>query len=183
MKAERENDRIILRFGSFEARLLRRIFATIARYYQMKPAEIHPSISAVWYSSRGCVSAQMTEEQTREWIEALHNLKSANVALLRRWRQTISPRPNAVSQLELSDAESHALVTVVNDHRLMCAARYGIGEEEMSIRTLTDLQELKPRQRAALLDITFLAGIIEAVLALLPGNYGDWPNFITKPLE
>jgi hypothetical protein len=177
MRAKRENDRIILRFGPLEARLLRRIFATIARYYQMKPAEIHPSIGAVWYSTRGCVSARMTEEQTREWMEALHNLKSANVGLLRRWRQTIAPHPNTVPQLELSDEESHALVMVINDHRLMCAARYEIGEDEMSIRTLTDLQELKPRQRAALLDITFLAGMIEAVLALLPGNYGDWPMY------
>jgi hypothetical protein len=175
MKAARENDRIMLRFAPFEARLLRRIFATIARHYEMKPAEIHPRINAVWYSTRGCVSARMTDEQTHEWIETLHNLKSANVALLRRWRQMIAPRPTTVAQLELSDEESHVLVTVLNDHRLMCAARYEIGDGEMSIRTLTEIQNLKPRQRAALLDITFLAGIIEAVLALLPGNYGDWP--------
>ncbi len=117
----------------------------------------------------------MTEEQTREWIEALHNLKSAHVALLRRWRRIIAPKPNTVAQLELPEEESHALVTVLNDHRLMCAARCGIAEEEMNIRTWTEFQNLKPRQRAALVDITFLAGIIEAVLALLPGNYGDWP--------
>ena len=69
------------------------------------------------------------------------------------------------------------LVTVINDHRLMRAARYDIGDFEMSVRTLAALQNLKPRQRAALLDITFLAGVIEAVLALLPGNYGDWPTY------
>ncbi len=36
MRVSRENDRIVLRFAPFEARLMRRIFATIARYYQMK---------------------------------------------------------------------------------------------------------------------------------------------------
>ncbi|HMJ64022.1 MAG TPA: hypothetical protein VK615_01635 [Candidatus Binatia bacterium] len=177
MKAVRENDRIVLRCSPLEARLLRRVFATIARHYEVKPAEIHPSIAAVWYSTRGCASARMTDEQTREWVETLHNLKSANVALLRKWRQAIAPRPNAVAQLDLPDEESHVLLTVINDHRLMRAARYDIGDFEMSVRTLAALQNLKPRQRAALLDITFLAGIIEAVLALLPGNYGDWPMY------
>jgi type IV secretory pathway ATPase VirB11/archaellum biosynthesis ATPase len=119
----------------------------------------------------------MSDEQTREWIENLHSLKGANLALLRRWARNLRPRPNHILQLELTDEDSQTLVTVLNDHRLMCAARYDIGEAEMNLRTLTELQNVAPRRRMALVDIMFLASIIETVLALLPGNYGDWPAY------
>ena len=177
MKASRENDRIVLRLAPPEVQYLRRIFASIIRQYLLKPDEVHPSVANVWYSKRGCVSAGLDEEQTREWIENLHNLKSANVAALRRWRRSIAPRGDTVATLALSDEDSQALVTVLNDHRLMCAARHHIGEEEMDIRTIAQVEKLRPRQRAALMDVMFLGAIIETLLALLPGGYGDWPLY------
>jgi hypothetical protein len=177
MKASRENDQIVLLLAPSEMQFLRRIFATIIRQYLLKPDEVHPSVADVWYSKRGCVSAGLNEEQTREWIENLHNLKSANVAALRRWRRSIAPRGEAVATLALSDEDSQALLTVLNDHRLMCAARHNIGEEEMDIRTIAQVEKLRPRQRTALMDVMFLGAIIETLLALLPGGYGDWPLY------
>jgi hypothetical protein len=177
MKASRENDQIVLRLAASEVQFLRRIFASIIRQYLLKPEEVHPRVADVWYSNRGCVSAGLNEEQTREWIENLHHLKSANVAALRRWRRSIAPRGDAIVTLALSDEDSQALLTVLNDHRLMCAARHNIGDEEMSIRTITQIEKLRPRQRGALMDIMFLAAIIETLLALLPGGYGDWPLY------
>ena len=177
MKALRENDQIVLRLAPSEAQFLRRIFAGIIRQYLLKPDEVHPSVADVWYSKRGCVSAGLNEEQTREWIENLHHLKSANVAALRRWRRSIASRDETVVTLTLGDEESQALLTVLNDHRLMCAARHNIGEEEMDIRTIAQVETLRPRQRAALMDVMFLGAIIETLLALLPGGYGDWPLY------
>ena len=177
MKALRENDQIVLRLAPSEAQFLRRIFAGIIRQYLLKPDEVHPSVADVWYSKRGCVSAGLNDEQTREWIENLHNLKSANVAALRRWRRSIASRDETVVTLTLGDEESQALLTVLNDHRLMCAARHNIGEEEMDIRTIAQVEKLRPRQRAALMDVMFLGAIIETLLALLPGGYGDWPLY------
>jgi len=177
MKASRENDQIVLRLAPSEVQFLRRIFASIIRQYLLKPDEVHPSVADVWYSKRGCVSAGLNEEQTREWIENLHNLKSANVAALRRWRRSIAPHDETVATLVLSDEDSQALVTVLNDHRLMCAARHNIGEEDMDIRTIAQVEKLRPRQRAALMDVMFLGAIIETLLALLPGGYGDWPLY------
>lgn len=177
MKAARQNDRIILRFAPLEARLLSRVFGSIIRQYALKPEDVHPRVAEVWYSKRGCAAAGMSEEQTREWVETLHNFKSANAALLGRWRRNLAPAPSHIAQLELTDEDSQTLVTVLNDHRLMCAARFDIAEEEMNMRSLAELQHLKPRQRVALVDIMFLAAIIETVLALLPGNYGDWPAY------
>ena len=177
MKASRENDQIVLRLAPSEVQFLRRIFASIIRQYLLKPDEVHPSVADVWYSKRGCVSAGLDEEQTREWIENLHNLKSANVAALRRWRRSIAPRGETAATLALLDEDSQTLVTVLNDHRLMCAARYNIGEEEMDIRTIAQVEKLRPRQRAALMDVMFLGAIIETLLALLPGGYGDWPLY------
>jgi len=177
MKAARQNDRIMLRFAPGEAQLLRRIFNSIIRHYAVKPGDLDPRIAEAWYSRRGCASARMTDEQTREWIENLHSLKGAHLTLLRRWAAKLRPRPNHTPQLELTDEDSQTLVTVFNDHRLMCAARYAIGEAEMNLRTLTELENVAPRRRVALVDIMFLAAIIETVLALLPGNYGDWPAY------
>jgi hypothetical protein len=177
MRAARQNDRIILRFAPGDGEVLRRVFNSIIRYYRMKPNDIDPRVADVWYSKRGCQSARMTDEQAREWIENLHGLKGANMTLLQRWARNLRPRPNQIAQLELTDEDSQTLVTVLNDHRLMCAARHSIGEEAMDLRTLTELEKLGPRRRVALLDIMFLGAIIETVLSLLPGNYGDWPAY------
>ena len=177
MKASREGDQIVLRFRPSEAQYLRRIFASIIRQYLLKPDEVHPSVADVWYSKRGCVSAGLNEEQTREWIENLHGLKSANVAALRRWRRSLAPRGENVATFALRDEDSQTLVTVLNDHRLLCAARHNIGEDEMNLRTIAQVEKLRPRQRTALMDVMFLGAIIETLLALLPGGYGDWPLY------
>ena len=176
MKAGRENDQIILRLGPEEAQFMRRIFATIIRQYQLKPEEVHPRVAEVLYSTRGCRSAGLDEEQTREWIENLHSLKTANLVALRHWRRQLAGK-SEVFELALNDEHAQTLVTVLNDHRLMCAARYNIGEDEMDIRNLTQMEQLGARQRAALLDVMMLGAVIEAVLALLPGGYGDWPMY------
>src|SRR5262245_36045769 len=175
MKAGRENDRILLRFGRVDVDMLRRLLASIIRHYVIKPDEINPRVAAVWYSTRGCAAARMTDEQTREWVETLHQMKTANLDALRGWRRKLVPHPTRAVRLDLTDEEAHTLMIALNDHRLMCAARYDLGEEEMDVRTLTQFLSLKPRRQAALVEIGFLAGIIEAILALLPGNYGDWP--------
>lgn len=179
MKASRENDQTLLRFAPMEADFMRRVFASIIRQYQLKPEEVHPRVAQVWYSTRGCQSAQLSEEQTREWVENLHSLKTANLSALKRWRRTLAPQSKHVAELAFSDEDAYALVTVLNDHRLMCAARHEIGEEEMNIRTLPQMEELSPRRRTALFDVIALGTIIEAVLALLPGGYGDWPMHAT----
>jgi hypothetical protein len=179
MKAGRENDQIILRLGPEEAQFMRRIFANIIRQYQLKPEEVHPRVAGVLYSTRGCRSAGLNEEQTREWIENLHSLKTANLVALRQWRRQLAGKSEEVFELPLNDEHAQTLVTVLNDHRLMCAARYNIGEEEMDIRTLTQMENMGPRQRAALLDVMLLGAVIETVLALLPGGYGDWPMYAT----
>src|SRR5215204_1539392 len=135
MRAARQNDRIILRFAPGDGEVLRRIFNSIIRYYRMKPDDIDPRIANVWYSKRGYDSARMTDEQAREWIESLHSLKGANLTLLGRWARSLRPRPNHIAQLELTDEDSQTLVTVLNDHRLLSAARHSIGDEAMNLRT------------------------------------------------
>lgn len=177
MKAARDNNHIVLCFGPEEAQFMRRVFASIIRQYQVKPEEVHPRVAEVLYSTRGCRSAGLNEEQTREWIENLHTLKMANLMALRRWRRRLTAKSDDVIELRLPDDEAQTLVTVLNDHRLISAARYNIGEDEMDIRTLTQIESLGARQRAALLDVMLLGGVIETVLALLPGGYGDWPMY------
>jgi hypothetical protein len=177
MNAGRVNDRIVLGFKPAEAQLLHRILGAVIRGYEMKPEEVDPRVAEVWYSKRGCTTAGLNEQQTREWIENLHGFKSANLAALRRWRTQLASTTSKAGTLQLTEEESHVLMTALNDHRLMTAARHDIGEDEMSMRNWEAIQSLKPRRQSALIDIMFLAGIIETILALLPGNYGDWPAY------
>jgi len=68
MRAARRKDDLVLEFGSVEKQILLHTIAAILENYKRKPADIDPRTAAVWYSTRGCKSAGMSEEETREWV-------------------------------------------------------------------------------------------------------------------
>src|SRR5258708_20047233 len=75
-----------------------------------------PKEAAVWYSTRGCESAKMSAEETRDWLEQLHGLRSANLARLEDWaKQLTAPKENHF-ELCLPLAEADKPITLLNDH-------------------------------------------------------------------
>jgi hypothetical protein len=174
MHATRRNDQIVLTFGSFETQTLERAFGSMLRHYRAAPEQLDPRIAGVWYSTRGCRTAGMSEEETREWRQALRGFKSANLKLIESWaRQLLAGKGNS-RQLRLTRQESDALLSVVNDHRLLLAAQHEIGQAEMDVHSLEALRELKPGQQFALCEIHLLAWIMEEILRATAPEAANW---------
>lgn len=169
LKVEKETLRFFL--NTLESRLLVQVFEQLAERYKLKPGEVDPKTASAWYSTRGCRTANLSDQETREWIDQIHALKSASLERLQNWTKQLQSSP---SNLGVGIAEASAFVTVVNDHRLVVAALHGIGQEEMDIQSPQQLVGLPPSQQEALLEIHLLAWIIEETLrAVQDGNSSE----------
>jgi hypothetical protein len=164
MRATRENDRISLGLNFLEGAVLRRVLAEVIRNYRLKPGEVDPKIAKWWYSTRGCQSANMTAEETQDWIASLHAVKSANLERLVKWAQELADLKTGQYQLTFNVQEAPALLTILNDHRLMTAALYGIGQAEMDAKGRESPGNLKPAQQTALFLMHFLGILLEEIL-------------------
>src|SRR5216683_1985948 len=142
MRAARQNDRITLNFGAFESQVLLRIISTIIQNYKIKPAEMGPKEAAAWYSTRGCESAKMSAEETRDWLEQLHGYRSANLDRLEDWAKQLTGGKEDHFELRVPLAEADKLITLLNDYRLLAAARHDIGQREMDLRSLAAFHAL-----------------------------------------
>ncbi len=165
---------VVLLLDDRAGRRLATVLQEIRANYQLRPEDLHPKIAAVWYSTRGCASARMTPDETREWLAHLHGFKSENVARIDRWVATLTAPTTEAHRLELSSEDAAALMIVLNDQRLLLAARQDIGEAQMTVQTLTELRRLPLPQRKAVFDIHFLAAVIAHILDQMPGAPGDW---------
>ena len=174
MRAERKNGWVVLRFQADEAGLIQAVLRTLAAEYAMPPAELDASVAAVWYSTRGCQTAGLDRAQTAEWIAHLHQDKAGRAAQLRQWAEALDPAHAEGRVLRVRPADAQMLMMAINDHRLSLAARHGLGEAEMNIRTLESFLALRPEQRAALAQIEILAWLVEALVRLISPEAGDW---------
>ena len=167
MNARRHEGKILLQLNAIEAHLLHRILRVILENYKATPADLDPPTAEVWYSTRGCRSAKMSADETREWLDALHQVKRAHLRHLEDWAAAlVQPKPSG-HRLSLGLRDADVLLTALNDYRLLTAARHHVGENEMDLRTQREVAELPPARRAALMEIHLLAWVMEEVLAAL----------------
>ena len=174
MRVARAKDSLTLIFKAAEGRVLRRIVLSISQNYLLRPGEMDAKAAAVWYSTNGCEKAKMSAEETREWLAQLHQLKCGHLRLLQAWEQQLAHPAAAQCELRLTLEEAAGLVTVLNDHRLLAAARNDIGQDEMRLHSLPALGNLRAAQQTALYEIHFLGYLIEEILRALPHNCADW---------
>ena len=167
MNVRRDKEALLLQLHPLEAVLLHRILSVIMENYRVGPADLDPLTAEAWYSARGCETAGLSAEETREWLAALHQHKSEQLRRLEDWAGVLArPQPTGLTlRVPLRDAD--AFLTAVNDYRLLNAARHHIGEAEMNLRTDRAVENLPPARRAALMEIHFLAWLIEETLAAL----------------
>lgn len=172
MRLKRESDTLRFTFSAAESQIFQGILQQLAAAYQLKPGDLDSATAAVWYSNRGCASAQMSAEETQEWLAALQGLKAARLPLIESWRRELSAAgPKA--QLTLSLENAPAFMAAINDHRLRAAAQHDIGEDEMDIQSPFRLFKLSPERQAALMEIHFLAWILEATLRAIQTSQND----------
>lgn len=173
MRAVRENSYVLLTLNLFESRVLRQVMRTIGDHYRLKPAEIDPAIGAVWYPTAGCKAARMGEEETQEFVENLYGYKRAHLALVERCGADLARHTGVKQQIKLQMDEAAVFLTIVNDHRLLCAAKYKIHQAEMDLHSVKEIASLPATQQTALYEIHLLAYLMEELLRVLePGAVG-----------
>jgi hypothetical protein len=174
MNAQRDKEHVRLTFNLLEARILRQILDELIANYAVPPDEMDAKGASVWYSTRGCETAKMTAEETRDWLEQLHGFRSANLALLQEWSRQLARRQEGHFALRVPLAEAATLVGVLNDHRLLVAARNDIGQTEMDLAADVALKQLTARQQTALFEIHLLGWMIEELLRLIAPEAAAW---------
>lgn len=169
MRAQRQNEAVVLSFSVPEARLLSEILTRLISTYRLKPGEVDPAIAEVWYSAKGCDAAKMSEAETQDWLAHLHAMKGENLLRLEHWSRQLgeSEIKSKSPSLKLSFDEASAFMIAINDYRLMAAAHHNIGETEMSILSPLTLARLPVVRREALFEVHFLAWILEETLGAL----------------
>ena len=166
MHAQRNTDSIQLSLGLFESKVLRQILMFIRNEYRKQPSELDRETAGAWYNVGGAM--HMTAEEQVDWLQQMHEFKSARVDLMEKWIKSLeTAQPDNPAELTLPLAAIPDFLTVINDHRLLTAARNEIGQAEMDVRTMADFTALPPLQQTALTEIHFLAGLMEHLLYLL----------------
>lgn len=184
MRAARRNNELVLQFGALEKEILLQTVAAILENYKLKPADLDPRTAAVWYSTRGCKSAGMSEDETREWVETLYDFKGANARLLERCCAQIKEIEPGQFELAVKLADAATLVTVINDHRLHLAAIHEIGQADMDMRGWMDEEEQLPTEKqSALVQIELLGWLIEVILRLTTPEAASWSELLEPPDE
>jgi hypothetical protein len=183
MRAARENNQLVLQFGAMEKEILLNTVQAILQNYKLKPDELDPKTAAVWYSTRGCKSAGMSAEETRDWIDSLYSFKGANAALLEQWSKQIKEVEPGKFELAIKLEHAASLVTIINDHRLHLAALHDIGQEEMDLRDWVEEEQPNSEQQSALVQIELLGWLIEVILRLTAPEAASWNDVLEPPDE
>ena len=168
MRLQCESGVLHYTFNEVEAHLLLEVFRQLAENYRLKPDEIDSRAAESWYSKRGCVSAKMSDDEIREWLTHLHALKGDQLPRLQAWsRQIRESNPDQAAELTVRSDDATAFMTAINDHRLMAAAGHDIGQREMDIQSPEELARLSTKRQMEMLEIHFLALILEETLRAL----------------
>ena len=176
MKVDRDQGRLRISGNAMEARVLRHILDAIITNYRTPPDQMDPKAAAAWYSTRGCQTAGLSAEDTRDWLEQLHGYRSANLALLEDCAAQLARRAQGRRELRVPLDQAEALLTAFNDHRLLLAARHDIGQEEMDLPGLHALRKLSSERQLALFEIHFLAWLIGEMLRLIAPEAASWQD-------
>jgi hypothetical protein len=165
---------LVCTFNLIEGRILLRVMRAILKNYALTPGELDERSRAAWYATRGCETAGLSADEIREWQQALHEVKSARLVLLERCYRQLTRAAGGAAKLSVSLDDTPAFLAALNDHRLLIAARQDIGQAEMDTHDLDEAEKLGHAKQAALLEIHFLAWIIEEMIRHLPGEPGGW---------
>lgn len=143
-----------------EAALLRQALESTAEAYRTDPGELDPMVGNVWYGRAGLREAGIRGEDALHWVEGLHEVRLGREKFTQHWLQQLPPvGQSGVWQLAAKEAE--AFLATLNDHRLRRAAEFDLGEGDLEVHSL---EKAKGDKRIALVEIHFLAWIMEMIL-------------------
>ena len=117
-------------------------------------------VGNVWYRQAGLREAGIRGEDALHWVEGLHEVRLEREKFGRRWMKTLPPVGQA-GRWFLPKDEVEAFVATLNDHRLRRAAEFDLEEGDLEVRAM---EKAKGDKRVALVEIHFLAWMIELIL-------------------
>lgn len=169
MRVKRDSEVIVITFNVLEGRFFNQILERIAAVYRAKPGTLGGAIEEVLYSTKGC-AAETTPEEAGEWAEQLRGIKSSRLTLIDDWSGQLKSGGALRVHLKVKIGDAPAFIGAINDHRLISSAEHDIGEDEMSLRDPSEMASLPDERQGALLEIHFLAWIMEEVLRALESS-------------
>lgn len=143
-----------------EAALLRQALESTAGAYRTPPAELDPMVGNVWYRQAGLREVGIRGEDALHWVEGLHEVRLGREKLAGHWIKTL-PTMGQAGRWHLPEDEVEPFLATLNDHRLRRAAEFDLGEGDLEVRTM---ERAKGDKRVALVEIHFLAWMIELIL-------------------
>ena len=162
MQINRDEKSFSLVLFTPERVLLERILSVILTNYTRQPGELHPRGAAAWYPA-GVENREAESVEDRDfWAEELQGYRSENAGICRHWLQLVQQPPEQDPLIvRVSVEQSEVFMQVLNDHRIYLAACQGITEQDMEVNWS---KVWDPSKRQALLEIHFLAVILEGML-------------------
>jgi len=129
----------------------------------MRAADLDDEVRAVWYSRRGRVSSEWDEEDFQQWLEQLREIRADYAESAEAWLEEWKALGSEGMVWTLRESHVDIFLTMLNDYRLATAARFQIGEAEMT-QPWDDITD--SIKRNALAEIHLLAVMMECVLQL-----------------
>ena len=145
---------------------LARIFSVILENYTCQPGDLHPRGAEVWFPPVMDETHGESPEDRDFSAGELQGYRSANAILCRNWLGQIQgglAQDPLIFQLPMD--ESEVFMQVLNDHRIYLAAIHAVTEQDMDVNWHKVADSAKGQ---ALLEIHFLAAIIEGMLQSMP---------------
>lgn len=149
-----------LELAAPEAALLRQALESTAEAYRTEPGELDPMVGDVWYGRAGLREAGIRGEDALHWVEGLHEVRLGREKLTQRWLKSLPPVGQS-GAWHLPSSEVEIFLATLNDHRLRRAAEFDFEEADLEV---TALEKAKGDKRIALVEIHFLAWIMEMIL-------------------
>ncbi|MCX6935024.1 MAG: hypothetical protein NTZ01_02345 [Verrucomicrobia bacterium] len=147
-------------FAAPEAALLRQALESTMEAYRTDPGELDPMIGNAWYGRAGLREAGIRGEDALSWIEGLHEARLGRGDAMQNWLKNLPPAGQA-GRWVLPKDEVECFLATCNDHRLRRAAEFDLGEGDLEVRAM---EKSKGDRRIALVEIHFLAWLIELIL-------------------
>ena len=149
-----------IEFAAPEAALLRQVLESTGEAYRTLPGELDPMVGNVWYGREGLWEAGIRGEYALHLIQGLHEVRLERDKSMHRWLKAIPPFGQP-GKLVLPKEEVESFLATLNDHRLRRAAEFDLGEGDLEVPAM---EKAKGDKRVALVEIHFLAWMIELIL-------------------
>jgi hypothetical protein len=117
-------------------------------------------VGNVWYGREGLREAGICGEDALHWIQDLHEVRLEREKSMQRWLKDLPPFGKPGKWI-LPKEEVESLLATLNDHRLRRAAEFDLGEGDLEVLAM---EKAKGDKRVALVEIHFLAWMIELIL-------------------